>query len=98
MKSIACKYIDTCYPDYLTDHHNRDNELLISANVSAFKSSIYQDFWNSAIRQDTIPQNISDSEIESAIKCMVNDLDLSILEKDSNFYQQEIYIYAYLSW
>lgn len=32
LKSI--QFIDVCYPEYLTDHHNRDGECLIGVRVS----------------------------------------------------------------
>jgi len=34
MITYDCSHIDTCTPDYLTDHHNRDGELLLQAIVS----------------------------------------------------------------
>lgn len=33
--SVAIQHIDTCFPEYLTDHHNRDGELLVGVPVDA---------------------------------------------------------------
>lgn len=31
---FACVHVDTCLPDYLNDHHNRDGELLLGVAVN----------------------------------------------------------------
>ena len=94
-RTVTCSYIDTCYPDYLEDHHNRGNELLILASPSISRAAICDDFWTSAIASDKIPQEITDSEIKSAIFSMVDSLATSAIDYQED---SEIYIYAYLSW
>lgn len=94
-KTITCTYIDTCYPDYLQDHHNRENELLILASPCICRATICDDFWTSAITSDKIPQEITDSEIKSAIFSLVNSLATSQIDYQED---SEVYIYAYLSW
>lgn len=36
---MKCTHIDTCLPDYLTDHHNRDGELLIGVSVDRYMTN-----------------------------------------------------------
>ncbi len=94
-RTLTCTYIDTCYPDYLQDHHNRENELLILATPTICRATVCDDFWISAISSDKIPQEISDSEIKSAIFSMVDSLNTSEIDYRED---SEVYLYAYLSW
>lgn len=47
---FACVHVDTCLPDYLNDHHNRDGELLLgvpidgSTTVGEVKQGLISEF------------------------------------------------------
>jgi hypothetical protein len=85
--TISCDLIMTGDGQFLTDHHNRDNELLISAYPSLDKESMFQEFWESAICTDKIPQSIPDSEIKVAIQKLVDSLlpfELCLTEFEDN--------------
>lgn len=94
---VSLKHIDTCMSCYLTDHHNRDSELLYGAYVDG--STTYADIrgeldngFRSAF--DDIPDHVTDDMIKQAIAdCFANvtdtsalfDASLEIPDQDSDF-------------
>lgn len=107
-----CNFIMIGDGQYLTDHHNRENEMLIYANPSFSKDNIIADFVQS-VWWDKIPKTLRENGgIEYAIGEMVlnltdNDLMLdegSLDENDMDYLEfanegyNEIHLYAYLQW
>ena len=105
-RTLTCTYIGTYAPDYLTDHHNRENELLIEANPSPNASEVITSFWEYVnMCGDKIPKHISNGQIICAIRNMVARLSEYDIYPDIELDMDEcdpcsdgIYIYAYLSW
>lgn len=103
MPEITCNFIDCCSPDYLSDHHNRDNEALILACPDKDTEAIIEDFsWYASSAK--IPFSIEMEQIDAAIKLMVDNLPIDSLypvyysESIDSDDDSEIYLYAYLSW
>ena len=71
-------HIATCYPDHLTDHHNREGEYLYSQPVDA------QSTWSAVIvamkfdleRDDGLPAHLGDDDIARAIDVFSATVDL----------------------
>src|ERR1700744_165964 len=65
---ITITHIDTCFPDYLTDHHTRPGETLIGIAIT--ETSLTGDVWAELSQeiegQDDLA-NLSDDEIERAL-------------------------------
>lgn len=107
MSDVTCNYIECCCPDYLTDHHNRDNELLILCIPSTDRDQVMHDLYESSV-DNYLPNDLSDDDLKAAISDMVESLTLEQL--CPSYYQQWIdspidddtyndyYLYAYLSW
>lgn len=106
---LTCSYIDICYPDYLDNHHDQDNELLLSTSVwdgmttENLVDGLMEDFKSIAISVNHKIFNWSDNEIEDAIRFEVDPLvstqfglrlDLACDPEDYN----EVYFYCYLTW
>lgn len=98
-------FIDICYPDYLTDHHNRDNEQLVAVPwcedmtdrelieeiVDAVYNSSNDEIWKH------LPKDEEQCRV-SLIQTVTDEIigmDLSI---DSVDEPDEMYIYCYFSW
>lgn len=100
--ALTCHYITTCYPDYLTDHHNRENEILISAWAgSTSRESIKGQLLDSACcySKPSLFLSYKESDIRKAIAREFNQYkakDINFTDCDSE--ENESYIYAYLSW
>ena len=103
-REITCHYIDTCYPDYLQDHHNRGNELLILSTPISDRDGLEASLLDFAFNDDSIPESISDSEVKSAISKMLTwlfDIDSNLPTEDKVLAkepEEDLYLYAYLSW
>ncbi len=103
---IECRYIDTCLPDYLQDHHNRDNEQLIcfpvdnETTVKELADGLYDDVMG-ALCFD-IPESISDNDIRAAINSMFEHIDGDVFDDSLPMYDENdndsVYVYAVLSW
>lgn len=102
---LTCNYIDVCSPDYLTDHHNRDNEFLLCGTPSFSKIALRQSLLESTDCCNHIPKEISLDAIDKAIEDMVDGLFLwqqlpeidGVLVDEDNL-PEDIYVYAYLAW
>lgn len=96
-QTITCHYIDTCYPDYLQDHHNRDDELLLCIPGNyGYWDWLLQDLFDQAILEEGLPSYITNSDLHKAIEQAFKGYDLKDVTCDHDDY--ECYIYAYLSW
>ena len=110
MLQLTCHYIDTCCPDYLLDHHNRNNEVLISAwaNPGDDLDSIICELYDSLDYHPWLPDlnRFSDDEILNAIEEEFRDFSLPSYvteeaqdqDKENSDSDYERYIYAYLAW
>ena len=101
-RTLNCTLIDICYPDYLTDHHQREGEKLISAFVregmttEELVSEMWDDLNYSAC---DVFKYFSEEEIKEAMRSEVDplvstDFGLRLYELDP----EDVYLYAYLSW
>ena len=101
-RTITCTYIDTCYPDYLTDHHQRENEKLIMAFIWEGMSTddLVCEMWNDLnYSACDVFKYFSEAEIKEAMRSEVDSLvsrQFGLRLYDIN--PEEIYLYAYLSW
>lgn len=67
---LTLNYIDFCYPDYLSDHHNRENEQLIVLSPGNYQlidmiDAIMEDLNNFDVK---IFEHFSSEEIVKAIQ------------------------------
>lgn len=83
MPSVDVSHIGTCFPDYLTDHHNRDGELLIGVYVDG-KTTVREVFegvieeWHAT--GECVPDEITDEQFIEAVK-----MELSMTKLDKPF-------------
>ena len=101
---LECHYIGVMYPDYLQDHHCREGEVLISASVGPDVTNrhVCLELIEAALAVDSIPDEIDDDAIRSAIVTMwINAPDDTPF--DANIPPEDVcnlppYIWAYLKW
>lgn len=107
-QTVVCSYILTGDGQYLTDHHNRENEILICSQPLRSRKHIIDSLISSAYDSNRLPNWISDKEMIDAIVCMVDRLttedcypscyrELKKTDFDA-WLECDINIYAYLSW
>lgn len=95
---IYCHYIDTCMPDYLDDHHNRDNELLLcGAATQPDIIAVIDELFGQATESERLTKSINNKQIKTAIALEFNRYKLHQVCIDDNM-SDDIYIYAYLTW
>lgn len=71
---IEVTYIDTCYPDFLTDHHNREGELLVGIILGS-ETPIADQLVDELSSGDYgVPDEISDDDIKRACRGIHVDL------------------------
>lgn len=103
--TLTCNYIDICFPDNLQDHHNRDNELLLTASVHDGMSTdeLVEELMFSVDSGCTyLPDVFTDEEIREAIRLEIDPivstdfgLRVDLIDEDQ---LDQLYLYAYLSW
>lgn len=105
MIKIRFSYIDTCYPDNLSDHHNRDNELLISVSWSEdiADRQVVEDIVDEALNADCdsfweqLPQD--DELTRTILTQSVSDEILGMnFSMDGVDCPEEMMIYGYFQW
>ena len=104
---LQFNFINACYPDYLTDHHTRENEQLISTYYSpcmsikeyaldvceeVFTGSDYQELWKELPECDHEARTMILQLVEEEMAAYCYLFNLEIEDED------EIYLYAYFSW
>ena len=94
----------------MTDHHNRENEILISSTPQKTRKRLIQYLVDSAFDSEKLPDFITDKEVIEAIVCMVDRLtaedcypsyyedELNKTDEDGWFIDCDIQVWAYLSW
>lgn len=97
-------FIGVLYPDDLQDHHNRDNELLLTVPCPYNGQPVLDlicDFYNELLAisdTDSFPSEFSEDTIIDAIS---SELDY-LAQPDSCLWDfddyEDCYAYAYLSW
>lgn len=107
-QTVVCSHIMTGDGQYLTDHHNRDNEILISCLPQKSRKGVIELLISDTHSTDKLPDWISDRDFIEAIICMVNRLTSEDcypsyyreLEKEDydSWLDCDIRIWAYLSW
>lgn len=97
-RTLTCTYIDTCYPDFLQDHHNRDNELLLCASANQSYSDMQEELVQSAFYSDKIPSDITDDQIIEAVDKEFRGYFSHHILDTEDIYSNEVQVYAYLNW
>lgn len=99
---LTCNFIACCYPDDLQDHHNRDNEILLSAYPDGSRDYIASELFDSYCNTDKLieidGQVIRDNEVKLAIDEMVGQLYNYQFNQDFDPDYDSPMIYAYLAW
>jgi len=105
MHKLSFTYIDTCYPDYLSDHHNRDGELLVGIDWN-------EDITDRQVVEDIVSEVLGSTD-ESLWKHLPNDDELvrviltqvvsdEVLGTDFSMNgvdcPEEMMIYGYFKW
>lgn len=71
---VDVSHIDTCLACYLTDHHNRDGEVLIGVQVDGAMTnaevleSVIEEFGRTDWPDDA--ENVTDDDVEAAVKAV----------------------------
>lgn len=109
-QTLCCTFIMTGDGQYLTDHHNRENEILISSTPQKTRKRLIEYLIDSAFDSEKLPDFISDKEVIDAVVTMVNFMsnedcypsyyeeELNKTDEDGWFIDCNINAYAYLSW
>lgn len=103
MLELTCNYIDTCYPDYLLDHHNRDNEILLSAYPDEDKDFIATQLFQSYCETERIIEINGEVITDRKVKLAIDEMVEQLHTKQIMFYLDSLddespIIYAYLTW
>jgi hypothetical protein len=81
------KYIDTCFQDYLTDHHNRPGELLVGVRlgvqVDEFLETVCKHIQEAA-EDGFLPQNEIPKAALERLREIVEKLDLRPVDELGN--------------
>ncbi len=74
---LTVSHVDTCFPDYLTDHHNRDGEALLGVYVDGASTmrQVREDLEEEAMAYLDCPEEISDDAIRAAIAAEFANVD-----------------------
>ena len=98
-RTLTCTYIDTCYPDYLTDHHNRDNEILLCAYEDEDAGFVMQQLMEDAFNSHKLPEWVTNGMLRNAIAEEFSKYNYHrICPNLNNTGFVDTLIYAYLSW
>lgn len=68
--TVSISHVDTCFPEYLTDHHNREGELLVGVYVdqTATNQHVVNALVDEIDASDGLPEDLTDEQIAAAIK------------------------------
>jgi hypothetical protein len=78
--TINARYIDTCFSDYLQDHHNRPGECLVGAYLGGTIESAFDDMLNDV----NVPDHIDQDEIAHAVRGALEGVDLRPFDEHGN--------------
>lgn len=107
---LTCTWIDTCYPDDLQDHHNRDSELLLCVAQHDDMTWLIQALFDQANHDERLPDSINHGKLIKAIREEFNRYSIALVCPDTSgsyeydesegeyYWVAENYVYAYLSW
>lgn len=106
--TIECHYKDTCLSDYLTDHHNGNNELLIGISPHGqSKDEASRELLREADLFDKIPAEIGNAELKAAFLSALAGVDLRWIDAEGNRHREEpqedneeegAYVWFVLTW
>ena len=73
--TVTAQHIDTCFVDFLQDHHNRDGEMLLGVSVSEGMSAddVIEDLMREvhSSMDDEIPEEVTDEQLHAAFTAAV---------------------------
>jgi len=75
---LTVSYVDTCTPDYLTDHYTREGECLIGVALSSdmtVAQVIEQLIRDAHDNGDTIPAQYGHAEIDACVRSTITTSD-----------------------
>jgi hypothetical protein len=84
---VWADYVDTCLPCYLTDHHNREGEMLLgvcpSGQTSEQAVEELMEEINGAM-YDSVPEEVGDEEIHVALTAAVEGVDFRTISSNGD--------------
>lgn len=89
LRNITCSYIDTCLASYLTDHHNRTGECLLSLGLyqqteGKAVQQLLEDLHGSSHWNYDFPENVPDEQLLSIFKEAVHGVDFTPFDASGN--------------
>jgi hypothetical protein len=81
MSKITAQYVDTCLPDYLTDHHCRPGERLVMSALGVSLDVAVREMFDNA---DDVPDCFDDEEIKTAVREALAGVDLRWIDANGN--------------
>jgi hypothetical protein len=81
--TIAARYIDTCLPDYLLDHHNRPGEMLVGAYLGMTLSDTVEDMLHNMDDDAALPSYDQD-ELKRTVRNALVGVDLRMVDTNGN--------------
>ena len=109
MKTYSFDLIDVCLPDYLNDHHNRENEVLFgipvrnNTSTASAKASLVDELLSSC--DERIPEELSTQNFRDILNEQFpltstwnRALQYIDLAEGDEFEGEECYAYFVLSW
>lgn len=90
MREFNIYYIETCYPDYLQDHHHRDGECLLSLCLaSQSEEQAALEIVGEVSECDTgLPADVTDEQILAAARVAVQGLTFHPYDAEGNEVQK----------
>lgn len=81
--SITARYLDTCLPDYLLDHHNRPGEMLVGAYLGMTLKDTVDDMFQNMDDDVSLPSYDAD-ELKREIRNALVGVDLRMVDTSGN--------------
>lgn len=81
MSKITAQYVDTCLPDYLTDHHCRPGERLVMSSLGVSIDQAVSEMLDNA---DDVPDCFDNEEIKTAVREALAGVDLRWIDANGN--------------
>ncbi len=99
--TVAIHFVDVCLPDYLLDHHNRENERLLAVPACGQEENeIFEAIMDELNSCDFgLPDDISWDAIREAARDVAMGMDLPMAETEGEDSCGDlVYAYFYITW
>lgn len=82
--TITARYVDTCLPDYLQDHHNRPGEMLVGSYLGMTKEDTALEMLQNMDDDSVLPPGWDPDTVQAEIAMVLNGVDLRMVDAHGN--------------